>query len=170
MTAEGSAAAGAADGQVRDRLAYDRTHLANERTFAAWLRTGLSVAAGGIAIAHLVPEPSRDSLASLALGAAFVLVGVGVMTYGARQFARLAHDLTRGGVQDSRATPTAVYTLTVVITALLLAVLLFLWSHQGRPRSASPVTPPAAGGTAAVQTAPSAERWMGALIGSAEPG
>jgi uncharacterized membrane protein YidH (DUF202 family) len=50
-------------------LAYDRTHLANERTYAAWLRTGLSVAAGGIAVAHLVPEPSRDSLMALGLGA-----------------------------------------------------------------------------------------------------
>lgn len=119
---------------VSDALAYDRTHLANERTFAAWLRTGLSVAAGGIAVAHLVPEPSRDSLASLALGAAFVLVGVGVMAYGARQFARLAHDLARGGVRDARATPRAVYVLTAVIGALLLAVLVFLWTHQGRPR------------------------------------
>jgi putative membrane protein len=114
-------------------LAYDRTHLANERTFAAWLRTGLSVAAGGIAVAHLVPEPSRDSMVSLGLGAAFVVAGVGITAYGAHQFARLAEDLGRRGTLRHRLRPRVPYVLTAVIGVLLLAVLLFLWSHQGRP-------------------------------------
>jgi len=78
-------------GTVQERLAYDRTHLSNHRTFAAWLRTGLSVAAGGIAVAHLVPEPSRDSIEALTLGAAFVLLGVAIMAYGAQQ------SVARGG-------------------------------------------------------------------------
>ena len=40
---------------TRDALAYDRTHLANARTFAACLRTGLSVAAGGATPAPVAP-------------------------------------------------------------------------------------------------------------------
>lgn len=120
-------------GEVQQRLAFDRTHLANERTYAAWLRTGLSVAAGGIAVAHLVPEPSRDSLVSLGLGAAFVVLGVGVMTYGARQFARVTWALAAESGRPAPVAPRATYALTALVGALLTAVLLFLWSHQGRP-------------------------------------
>ena len=116
---------------VRDLLAYDRTHLANERTFAAWLRTGVSLAAGGIAIAHLVPEPARDSWMALVLGAAFVLLGVGVIGYGARQFDRIACELGRDSGRRSPARAVTVYGLTAVVGLLLLAVLLFLWSHRG---------------------------------------
>lgn len=124
-----------APGEVRDALAYDRTHLANERTFAAWLRTGLSVAAGGIAVAHLVPEPARDSWIALLLGAAFVLLGVGVIAYGAHQFARVAGELGRDSGRPSPARPGALYALTAVVAVLLLAVLLFLWSHRGTVRA-----------------------------------
>ena len=125
----------AAIDDVRDVLAYDRTHLANERTFAAWLRTGLSVSAGGIAVAHLVPEPARDSWVALLLGAVFVLLGVGVIAYGARQFARVAAELGRDSGRRSPAGPRAVYALTTVVGVLLLAVLLFLWSHRGSVRA-----------------------------------
>ena len=59
LTARPASTSTAAD--VRDALACDRTRLANASTCAAWLRPGLSVAAGGIAVAHLVPEPARDS-------------------------------------------------------------------------------------------------------------
>ena len=120
---------------MRDALAYDRTHLANERTFAAWLRTGLSVAAGGIAVAHLVPEPARDSWVALLLGAAFVLLGVGVVAYGARQFARVSAELCRDSGRHSPVRPRMAYALTGVIAVLLLAVLLFLWSHRGTVRA-----------------------------------
>jgi putative membrane protein len=120
------------------RLAIDRTRLANERTYAAWLRTGLAVAAGGIAVAHLVPEPSRDSLIALGLGAGFVLLGVGTLVYGAHQFAAMSRDLAVERPGRGRVAGRAAYALTALIGLLLLAVLVFLWSHQGRPR-----TPPA---------------------------
>lgn len=44
-------------------------------------------------------------------------------------------------MQDTRATPAAAYALTAIIAALLLAVLLFLWSHQGRPLPTRPALP-----------------------------
>jgi putative membrane protein len=118
---------------VQERLAYDRTHLANERTFAAWLRTGLSVAAGGIAVAHLVPEPSRDSVEALTLGAAFVLLGVAIMTYGARQAAAVAERLAREGHDVRPRSARSLYVVTGLVSLLLVTVLLFLWTHQGRP-------------------------------------
>jgi putative membrane protein len=121
---------GGAEAQLR--LAYDRTRLANERTYAAWLRTGLSVAAGGIAVAHLVPEPARNSRVALLLGALFVGLGVVVMSYGARHFARVSRALAEESGRPSREPARLIYPLTGAVGALLLAVLYFLWSHQGR--------------------------------------
>ena len=46
-----------------------RTHLANERTFLAWLRTGLALLAGAVALASLVrdfgPRPMRLTVTAL---------------------------------------------------------------------------------------------------------
>ncbi len=117
---------------VQQQLAYDRTFLANERTYAAWLRTGLAIAAGGIAVAHLVPEPSRDSWIALALGSAFVLACVSVMWYGAREFAVTSATLARESGRAGALRPHLPYLLTAALGVLLLAVLLFLWTHQGR--------------------------------------
>jgi putative membrane protein len=61
-----------------------RTHLANERTFLAWFRTGLTLTALGVAAAqfltattltggHLIP---LFSTLVIAVGVAFVAVGV----------------------------------------------------------------------------------------------
>lgn len=116
----------------RDELAYDRTHLANERTYAAWLRTGLSVSAGGVAIARLVPEPARGSLVALMLGGAFVLLGILIMGYGARAFARTTDRLCGEQARPLPTTPREAYGLTAVIAVLLVAVLIFLWTHRGR--------------------------------------
>ena len=133
--------------EVRDILAYDRNHLANERTFAAWLRTGLSVAAGGIAVGHLVPEYTSDAGIALLLGIAFVLLGILVIAYGAHQFARVAEDLARQSGRRSPAPARAVYALTAIVAVLLVALLLLLWSRRDdRP--------------ATIRNATSAERTM----------
>ena len=116
---------------VRDDLAYDRTHLAVERTYAAWLRTGLSVSAGGIAIARLVPSPARGSALSLVLGLAFVVLGVGIIAYGARQFADTTARLCRERHRPIPTSPRGAYALTAFVAILLLAVLIFLWTHRG---------------------------------------
>ena len=48
-----------------------RFTLANERTFLAWLRTALALAAGGLAAIHLLP----DAFGSEALGLALLALG-----------------------------------------------------------------------------------------------
>jgi uncharacterized membrane protein YidH (DUF202 family) len=96
------------------------------------LRTGLSVAAGGIAVAHLVPEPTRDSLVALALGAAFVVLGIAIISYGAHQAAVVAGRLARERNEAPPRSARAQYVVTALVSVLLAAVLLFLWTHQGR--------------------------------------
>ena len=143
----------AAAADVQLRLAYDRTYLANERTYAAWLRTGLAIAAGGITVAHLVPAPSRDAWVALGLGSAFVGGGVGVMAYGGLRFTRTAAALAR---QEGPAAPgpsRLPHLLTAAVGALLLAVLLFLWTHQGRGADAAGASPARRHATASRQSA-----------------
>jgi putative membrane protein len=51
-----------------------RFTLANERTFLAWIRTALALAAGGLGAIHLIPDHTGSS----ALGIA--LLGLSVLT------------------------------------------------------------------------------------------
>ena len=54
-----------------------RTRLANERTYLAWWRSGLTALAVGVAAGKLVPELTEGSgSAFVALGAAYAVLGV----------------------------------------------------------------------------------------------
>ena len=119
-------------------LSRDRTQLAAERTYAAWLRTGLSIAAGGIAIVRLLPDDG--SHVSLVIGGAFVLLGIAIFGFGARQFAQ-----TTGRIRDGRrpepTTPRTAYLLTALLAVLLVVVLVFMArnpSGAGEGQSAAP--------------------------------
>ena len=112
----------APDDNPQQRLAYDRTLLANERTYAAWLRTGLAVAAFGFALAHV---PERPPPASRYVSASLIVVGAGVIAYGGWRFSRVARDLREAGTPSVRGEPTLIATLTIVL-ALLVGALLFL--------------------------------------------
>ena len=65
-----------------DTYARDRTGLANERTFAAWIRTGIAALAGGLAIAKFLlgtaPDWGLRAVAALLVVfsfAAFIVAG-----------------------------------------------------------------------------------------------
>ena len=95
-------------------LAKARTHLANERTFAAWLRTGLSVAAAGIA----VMRASTDGLAIARwLAVTFIVLGSGMIVFGGLRFDRVARDLSQAGA------PVSLGRHVVQIVIAVLAVL-----------------------------------------------
>ncbi len=62
----------------RDRLAFVRTELANERTLLAWMRTALGLAGAGILVMKLSPtlEGVRWGTVGLAFGFFFALLGM----------------------------------------------------------------------------------------------
>jgi putative membrane protein len=74
-----------------------RTHLANERTFLAWWRTGLTALAAGIALGRVVPElSSRTKALDLAGGVVFTLLGVAFVVYGTYREKAVRAALARG--------------------------------------------------------------------------
>ena len=62
-----------------------RFTLANERTLLAWLRTGLAMVAGGVAVATYAPDLGV-SWASGAVAVALVLTGLGAAVAGYRRW------------------------------------------------------------------------------------
>src|SRR5438270_660386 len=71
-------------GEPRDAGgAMRRTHLANERTYLAWWRTGLTALASGVGIGRLVPSLAHQTRWPYAiLGAGFALIGIVAIAYG----------------------------------------------------------------------------------------
>jgi len=76
---------------LRDHLAYDRTVLANERTWLAYVRTALGLlAAGGTVLRFFATTP-----AMLYLGAVLVALGVFCAVWGYYRYAKMRYRLSR---------------------------------------------------------------------------
>jgi putative membrane protein len=79
---------------LRDRLALDRTALANERTFLAYVRTGLTLLVVGFSFIEL---PVFRSPWFAIQGWAFVPLGVLTFAVGAWRFWKVRQDIHRAG-------------------------------------------------------------------------
>ena len=74
-----------------------RTRLANERTYLAWWRTGLTTFAVGVAAGKVVPELTKGSSWPYeAIGVAFAVVGVGFIVTAYRRQRAVDEALARG--------------------------------------------------------------------------
>jgi putative membrane protein len=101
-----------------------RFTLANERTLFAWLRTGLALVAGGVAVATYAPDLGvRWGSAAVALG--LVLIGLGVALAGYRrwraneQAIEAGHPLPASWLMPTIAASVAA---VIVIVAVLVGV------------------------------------------------
>jgi len=67
---------------IRDKLAIQRSRLANERTFLAYIRTAIVCFVAGITILKLIPDGVFISTTSiLLLLASLFFIAVGLYTY-----------------------------------------------------------------------------------------
>ena len=108
-----------------DRDSRARTHLANERTFLAWLRTGLSLMAVGLAAAGFLPDdlvPGFPYVRSFA--ALLVMSGTMMVVYGASRYVRASRQIETGSYDPAG---TAIVTIAAIISLLgVLAIPLVL--------------------------------------------
>jgi len=104
-----------------------RDYLAEERTFLAWLRTGMGLMGFGFVAARFgifTDEPNvmqsaagvQDHGVSLWFGTALVVIGVAVTLVSARRYMRLVGELNRGQVVHGY------FSKEAVIVSVLLAL------------------------------------------------
>jgi putative membrane protein len=99
-----------------------RFTLANERTMLAWLRTGLALVAGGVAVATYAPDlGARWGSAAVAL--ALVLTGLGTAVAGYRRW-RANEAAIRAGepLPASWLMPTVAAALAAVVVVVAVLV------------------------------------------------
>ncbi len=97
MTSVGSDREREAAGRPEAEDATRRTHLANERTYLAWWRTGLTAFAVALGAGKLVPElTDADRLPYAVAGVGFALAGLLLIAYGAHRRRLVEEALKRG--------------------------------------------------------------------------
>ncbi|MET7471909.1 YidH family protein [Micromonospora sp. NPDC005686] len=101
-----------------------RFSLANERTFLAWLRTGLALVAGGLAAAQFLP-PLRLAHLREAIAVALLLLGAAVSIRAVDHWARTERAMRLNEELPASRFP-AVLALVVAIGALLLVAAVLL--------------------------------------------
>jgi putative membrane protein len=123
-------------------IAHYTDHAANERTFLAWIRTGLAVAAFGVFLVKLnilveavgggslphLPAEDAGSVAARYVGLAMVVIGIAIIARGSAGFERTRRAIDRDEViqiPQSRAE-------LLLSAALAIAVLIF-WIYLAVP-------------------------------------
>jgi putative membrane protein len=102
----------------QEKLDVDiRFLLANERTLLAWIRTALTLEAGGVALAHFV----SDSLLGFATGLTAIILGAILAVIGYRRF-RAAEMAIRAGRLPRMDKGPALEVILIVLIAVVLAI------------------------------------------------
>jgi putative membrane protein len=101
-----------------------RTHLSNERTFLAWLRTGLTSIALGLASAQVLDDRVFFGVSlTRTLAALLVGLGIGLVVLGRWRFRAAAIGIINGSFSPRRREFDAVVLTTIIIGVVALLVL-----------------------------------------------
>ncbi|WP_030487366.1 YidH family protein [Micromonospora chokoriensis] len=119
----------AESGSVGERPDY-RFSLANERTFLAWLRTGLALVGGGLAAAQFLPPLPMSHLREV-IAVALLLLGAAVAIRAVDHWARTERAIRLGRELPASRFP-AILALAVGAGAVLLVVAVLLRAIGGR--------------------------------------
>lgn len=120
------------DDPSRNELAEDRTILANERTFAAWMRTSLGCVAIGVGFQGLFPT-MEPAWVPRAIATGFLLVAVLVIVLAERRAAAVLSRLSSHVVVTARSINLRLLTGLITLGALALAAAIwFVPIQSGR--------------------------------------
>lgn len=100
-----------------------RDHLANERTFLAWVRTALGVMGLGVLFEKLVVQEPSALTTGVALAA--VLCGAAMLVYAAWRYERVAAALRRHEYVVARVSPVLVGLLAAAVMLTFAWMMLF---------------------------------------------
>jgi putative membrane protein len=104
-----------------------RTHLANERTYLAWWRTGLTALASAVAIGRVVPSLTHQTRWPYAvLGAGFALLGIAAIGYGFVRQQAVRDAVRHGRFEHPHDAVLVVLTTIGVALGVLLLVLVLV--------------------------------------------
>jgi putative membrane protein len=84
-------------GSFEDRDASRRTRLANERTFLAWWRSGITALGVSVAVGRIVPEIGHHTRWPYAvLGSLYAVFGIAMVAYGSVRQREVEKGIERG--------------------------------------------------------------------------
>lgn len=109
-----------------DGDATRRTHLANERTYLAWWRTGLTCMAGSLGVGRIVPALTSGSelLAAIA-GVIFGLLGIACFVYGWVRYREVDAAVRSGAyVRPDDRFVTVLAAVGIAIAVLVIAIVI----------------------------------------------
>ncbi|CEP08046.1 hypothetical protein [Parasitella parasitica] len=122
---------------LENTVAVARDHMANERTFLAWVRTSLSTISIGVAITQLfrldkdmLKDPAMaDELVSIGkpMGMAFMVIGMFCMVFAFIRYFHSQVAMTKGYFPASRGI--VIVTSTATLTALVSVFVVILQKH-----------------------------------------
>jgi putative membrane protein len=112
-------------------------HLANERTFLAWVRTSIAIISLGFVVAkfdvwmrdlagrNASPQTHAGSPhASLIIGIAMMAIGGIFAALAARRYHRVTHDIERGEVRADRGLVAFVTAIVVLLSIAMIACMI----------------------------------------------
>lgn len=104
-------------------LAEERTLLASERTFSAWLRTALAAMAGGLAILRLISFKNEfHKLIAHIIGETLILWGCALIVLSSIDYKNMRNKLSRAENYKS----SQIGFLIIVVPLLIISILL-IW-------------------------------------------
>ena len=105
-----------------------RTHLANERTYLAWWRTGLTALAVALGVGRVVPELDRSATRwpYVVAGVGFALWGILALAYGTANRTAMDRALKEGRFHEGPQWPVRLLTVSGVALGVLTALLILL--------------------------------------------
>jgi putative membrane protein len=104
-----------------------RTHLANERTFLAWLRTGIALIGLGLAAAQFLAREIIPGLPLIrSMSVIMVVTGILMAVDGARRYVRHSKQIEAGAFRVTTLSVEVVAGLVALLGLLAIAFILLL--------------------------------------------